>query len=195
MIHPDAGRSSVFSDRESELGYEVGRDEFSEDEDAEGEVDDSGGYFGTMHHGNGEVLDPDMDADLEADLEAAMQEESLAATPMSTTDATPMVNGETPAADEEEEEDSGDESIEGDDDEEGETGGTIEVDEDEKARQLERQGILEDIADMERSLAAMHANLAAQVNPILKRRLEESIRKVKTELQLKRSSIGEGEDD
>jgi len=33
------------------------------------------------------------------------------------------------------------------------------------------------------------------VNPILRKRLEDNIRKLKAELQLKKSSIGEAEDD
>jgi transcription initiation factor TFIID subunit 7 len=37
--------------------------------------------------------------------------------------------------------------------------------------------------------------LASQVNPILKKRLEDNIRKLKAELQVKKSSIGEGDDE
>lgn len=186
MIQPD-NRESMFSEAESE-------GEYDDDEDAEGEAEEPApefqiapDYFGSMHQ-------PEIhDAELEADLEAAFEEESLAATPISTTDATPMVNAETPVAEGGEEEDSGDESIEGDDDDEEEAGGSAEVDEDEKARQMERQGVLEEIADLERSLATLAQNLANQVNPILKRRLEESIRKTQTELNLKKSSIEDGD--
>jgi transcription initiation factor TFIID subunit 7 len=188
MIQPD-NRASIFSE-ESE-------GEYDDDEDAEGEVEEPApelpDYFSSMHHANGGEAPEIHDAELEADLEAAFEEESLAATPVSTTDATPMVAAETPVAEAGGEEDSGDESIEGDDDDEEETGGMAEVDEDQKARQMERQGVLEEIADLERSLATLAQNLANQFNPILKRRLEESIRKTQTELNLKKSSIEDGD--
>lgn len=189
MIEPD-NRGSIFSGMDSEQEYD-------DEEDAEGEVDDPRpDYFSNIHHTSGGEVQPLAadDADLEADLEAAFEEvQSIVATPMSTTDATPMINTETPVAEAEEEEDSGDDSVEGDDDEE-ETGGIVEVDEDAKARQMERQGILDEIADLERSLEVLHQNLANQVNPILKRRLQESIRKTMTELELKRASLEEADD-
>jgi transcription initiation factor TFIID subunit 7 len=190
MIQPDLGRGSAYS--ESERGYE--QDEYSQDEDAEGDLDDNEneGYFG-MQHGNSNAPAVDMD-ELEADLAAAFEEQdSLGATPMSTLDATQVVNGEIPAGEDEPEDDSGDESIEGDEDEDAEVEGTAEIDEAEKARQIERQGILEDIADMEKSLEDLLTNLQTTQNNILRARLEVNIRKVKTELQLKKSSIGEDE--
>ena len=198
IIDPDAGSrqtSQAYSPgASSPEGYEVGQDEYSADEDAEGEVDDAG-YFGNGHHTNG-VVEDDMDADLEADLEAAMQAESLeAATPLSTLGATPsMANGETPAAveeGEEEEDDSGDESLENDEDDEA----AGEIDEDEQARIAQIQGAREDIVDLEKQLANVQGQLAIQSNPILKRRLEDNARKLKAELQLKKSAIGEAEDD
>ena len=182
MIQPD-NRESMFSEPESE-------GEYDDEEDAEGEEDElvpetqpAPHYFQNNHY-------PEIhDAELEADLEAAFEEESMAATPASTNGATPMVNSQTPVVEGGEEDDSGDESVEGDDDDEGEAGATAEVDEDEKTRQMERQAVLEEIADLERSLATLAQNLANQVNPILKRRLEESIRKTTQELNLKKSSI------
>ncbi|TAQ87385.1 hypothetical protein B7494_g4284 [Chlorociboria aeruginascens] len=196
MIDPDGpGRESqAYSpDPSSPGGYEDGQDQYSEDEDAEGEIDDSAGYFG---HQNGgapvdNLFDQDMEADLEADLEAAMQAEE-AATPVTNEPTPSMLNGGTPA-ETEQEEDSGDESIEGDDG--GDADGDGDIDEDEKARQAELRTKREDIADMERALATVQAQLAVQANPILRRRLDESIRKIKAELQLKKSSIGEGEED
>jgi transcription initiation factor TFIID subunit 7 len=120
-----------------------------------------------------------MDADLEADLEAAMQEESLGAPTPLTTEATPsMLNGpETPAVEdaeeEEEEEDSEDESLEDDDDEDI---GTVEVDEDEKARLAQLQGVKEDITDLEKEIESAHQRIAMQTNPILRNRLQEILR-------------------
>jgi transcription initiation factor TFIID subunit 7 len=37
--------------------------------------------------------------------------------------------------------------------------------------------------------------MEAQANPILKKRLRDNIEKVKAELQLKKSAIGEGDDE
>jgi transcription initiation factor TFIID subunit 7 len=195
MIDPD--RQGSGSPPGDDLGEEYSEDE--EDEDAEGEEDD-GGYFGNGH--THEAVDDslDMDADLEADLEAAMQADEFeaASTPISTMGATPLLaTGETPAAEvEEEEEDSGDESTEdGEDDENNETGGAVQIDEDEKARQAAIEGTREDIAELEKQLQNALGQLAQQQNPILRRRIDDNIRKMKNELQLKKSSIGEGDDD
>ena len=163
-------------------GYEDG------EEDAEGELDDGEGYFTTDHHGNDEI-DADLEADLQADLEAELEADSVAATPVSTSNATPMLNAETPAA--EATEDSGDSS--GEEDNEGD--GADEVDEAEKARQNQIQGIREDIAELEKKLSLAQSQLAAQFNKILRARLEDGVRKLKAELQLKKSSLGEDEDE
>ncbi|PQE08099.1 transcription initiation factor TFIID subunit 7 protein [Rutstroemia sp. NJR-2017a BVV2] len=176
-------------------GFEAGEEEYSEDQDAEGEADD-GSYFGGHMQQNG--IDGDLDADLAADLEAAMEAEAefeTAATPMSGVAATPsMMQGGTPAAAEEEEEDSGDESIEdGESDED--NNGADDIDDDEKARLAHLQEAKEDIADLERQIAGVHAQLVVQNNPILRKRLEDNARKLKAELELKKSAIGEAEDD
>jgi transcription initiation factor TFIID subunit 7 len=199
-IDPDASRhgSRAFSPGDSEPGYE----EFSEDEDAEGEADDTGYFNGVHSNGPPPVpFDEDM-GDLEADLEAAFGEESLAAeTPSSAVAVTPsMLNGgDTPAvedaAEEEDEEDSGDESLEDDDDDE-ETGAPVEVDENEKARLAHIQSIKEDIADMEKQIEDAHQKLATTSNLILRKRGEDNIRKMKAELTLKISSLpAESNDD
>lgn len=195
MIDPDRQGSRAFSPGDSEGGYE----EYSEDEDAEGEADDIGYFNATHTHAPPVPFDEDIDADLEADLEAAMQEESLAAeTPTSAVGGTPsMLNGgETPmieeALEEEEEDDSGDESLE-DDDGDDENVVTVEADENEKARLAHIQSVKEDMADMEKQIEEGNRKLATTPNPILRRRLEENIRRMKAELQLKISSLGEGE--
>jgi transcription initiation factor TFIID subunit 7 len=178
-------------------------EEYTEDEDAEGEADDTG-YFNTQHAHVAPPLpfDESMDADLEADLEAAMQEDSLAAgTPISAVAATPsMLNGgETSIVEEaveevDEEEDSGDESLEEDDGDD-ENGVTVEADENEKARLAHIESTKEDIADLEKQIAAANEKLGSMQMPILRKRLEDNIRKMRAELQLKISSLGEGEGD
>jgi transcription initiation factor TFIID subunit 7 len=90
--------------------------------------------------------------------------------------------------------DSGDDSFDGDEEDEDEVG-AVEVDENERARLAEIQGMKEDIAELEVKIADMQRQLASQVNPILKKRLEDNIRKLKAELQVKKSSIGEGDDE
>ena len=188
-VEEESRRESAFSPESSPDRYN-GQGEYSEDDDAEGEVDDTPGYFGQDHHANGTV-DDDMNAELEAELEAAMQANELEAeTPMSTTEGATL-NGETPAN---VEEDSGDESVEDEDaDDEGDSEGNI--DEDARAELVKIQGMKEDIVDLEKQIENVQAQLAAQTNVLLKKRLEDNVRKLKAELQLKKSSIGEGDGD
>jgi transcription initiation factor TFIID subunit 7 len=134
----------------------------------------------------------EVDLDLEAALDEAKAEELEAATPMSTLGATPSLAngaGSTPMEDF----DSGDESIEdGDDEDEAEE--EDEIDEDEKARLAQVQGTREVIAELESKISNSQAQLAVQGNLLLRRRLEDGIRKLKQELQLKKSSVGEIEE-
>ena len=169
-----------------EPGDEGSEGSYDYDEDAEGEVDDNT-YFNTVHHPV--AYGDDMAASLEADLEKAFDEVSIVATP---TGLTPSVNIGTPtSAAGEAEEDSGDESLEEDEDDED----AMEVDENERARLAQLQGTKEDIADLDRQILNVQAQHAQQSNPILKKRLEDNIRKLKAELQLKKSSLGEAEED
>ncbi|TVY94440.1 Transcription initiation factor TFIID subunit [Lachnellula willkommii] len=189
-VEEESRRESAFSPESSPDGYEDGQGQYSEDDDAEGEVDDTPGYFGQEHHVNGAV-DEAMDAELEAELEAAMQAENLeAATPMSTNEGATL-NGGTPGR---VEEDSGDESVEDEDadDEDDSEGG---IDEEARAKLAQIQGMREDIVDLEKQIENVQAQLAAQTNMLLKKRLEDNVRKLKAELQLKKSSIGEGDGD
>lgn len=195
MIEPDLGSRTpgygYGSPRESE-----GEIEFSanEEEDAEGE-EDEGDYFNQDRTQDilGEAMDEDFEAEMEAafnnDLESGLLE---APTPSSQAVAdTPMVTGEIgvrAAADE----DSGDESIEDDDDDEDDDS---EEDEDERTRAAELQGAREDILEMEKTLEQLADSYASQLNPILKNRLKDRIDKTKAELQLKKSAIGEGDED
>ncbi|KAF7907912.1 uncharacterized protein EAE98_011212 [Botrytis deweyae] len=199
VISPEREQSSqVFSP--GSYGDE-GEDQYSEDEDAEGEADD-GGYFSQINNGDaaasgdeiGGDLEADLAAEMEAELEAGAGFEDIAATPMSMSGvaATPMLLGETPAPNEED--DSGDESIE--DGESGDEGSEADdVDDDEKARLAQLQEAKEDIVDLEKQIEGLQAQLAAQNNPILRRRIEDKSRKLKAELEIKKSSIGEAEDD
>ncbi|KAH7354651.1 TAFII55 protein conserved region-domain-containing protein [Rhexocercosporidium sp. MPI-PUGE-AT-0058] len=180
-------------------------EEEDDNEDAEGEDDE--GYFAQNHgqssnthveanfdqqldvDADGEVDFGDFEADLEAEMEAALEmnnEEIEAATPMSTVAATPSA-GDTLL---EPREDSGDESVEDDDDDDDEVS---EIDEEEKEKLAAIQGAKEDILEMEKTLADQQARLAVTGNPILKKRLDATIRNLKQEIQLKKSSIGEGE--
>ena len=200
-IDPDASRqgSRAFSPGDSEAGYE----EYSEDEDAEGEADDTGYFNGVHTNGAPPVPFDENMGDLEADLEAAFGEESLAAeTPSSAVAVTPsMLNGGDiamieEAVEEEDEEDSGDESLEDDDGDDEEAGATAEVDENEKARLAHIQSIKEDIADMEKQIEDAHQKMAVTTNLILRKRGEDNIRKMKAELTLKVSSLpAESNDD
>ncbi|KAK6596581.1 transcription initiation factor TFIID subunit 7 [Botrytis cinerea] len=199
VISPEREQSSqVFSP--GSYGDE-GEDQYSEDEDAEGEADD-GGYFSQINNADGVASGDEMGGDLEADLAAEMEAEleagagfeDIAATPMSMSGvaATPMLLGDTPAPNEED--DSGDESIE--DGESGDEGSEADdVDDDEKARLAQLQEAKEDIVDLEKQIEGLQAQLAAQNNPILRRRIEDKSRKLKAELEIKKSSIGEAEDD
>jgi transcription initiation factor TFIID subunit 7 len=190
LLEADAKANStkyemVDLDAPKETGDEGSQASYDYDEDAEGELDDNT-YFNTIHH---PAPADDMAADLEADLEKAFDEVSVVPTPSA---ATPSMNVGTPSAvGGEPEEDSGDESLEDEDEDED----AMEVDENERARLAQLQGTKEDIADLERQIVNVQAQHAQQSNPILKKRLEDNIRKLKAELQLKKSSLGEAEED
>lgn len=177
--------------------------EGDEEEDAEGEDDEGYMFNDTQDQGNFGMEDynPVDDADLEADLEAAMEAdfEETAGTPlldtptaMSPPMAMSMGMGDLAHEGETEEADSGDDSGEMDDDDD--DGRDSEMDAEEKERLDQIQGMKEDIAEMEREVTVQEAKLLATPNLILKKRIEDQIRKLTMELQLKKSSIGQGED-
>ena len=161
-------------------------DEYGEEEDAEGEVDESVGYFGPQSVGG-----EDDTNDLEADLEAALLAE--VATPATGADVnTPVTSTQvnTPAglqdsieADESEE----DEDDDDDDDED--------MDEDQRAQRDQEQGVMDIIADMKRQLAHRRADLEKTQNNILRGRIEAQIKQLKSEITLKQSSLGMETDD
>jgi transcription initiation factor TFIID subunit 7 len=213
MIEPEGGSrngSRAFSTASPGL-YGGEREEYSEDEDAEGEVDESNDYF--SHVKEEEVEAPTLvgeeedgaDEAMEAALEAALEAEFMeAGTPSSNVaaegPATMLTNGGTPEADGEvvdgSAEGSSDAADDDDDDDDDDADGEEEdIDEDERARLAQLQGRREDIAEMERQLSNLEAQMATQANPILKNRIKANITKVKEELQLSKSAIGEADED
>lgn len=190
MIDPDRGTEALSPGDSARSGP------YSEDDDAEGEADDTG-YFNTQHTNGAPPVPFDEDGeDLQDMLDAEMGDSLAAETPSSAVGGTPsMLNGgDTPmeVVEEEEEDDSGDESLEDDD---GDDDIAVADDGAERERLEKIQGIKEDIADMERQIEDSNRQLALQTNPFLRRRLETNIRNMKTELQLKISSLGEGAED
>lgn len=198
--------SNKHNDREDEEDEEE-----DYEEDAEGEVDD---YFGAG--AAGQQAEGGEEEEFEVD-DAALEAEFLEAveTPMvdtpgagaeggitpgaATAAATPGQQGEEEAAGEEEEaeeeeEDAGaaaqgesddDDEEDGDEDEEGEEG-----DEDEEVAAIRNV-----IASLKKQLKSYEEQLAASVQPIMRKRLEGNIRNVKSEILLKKSAIGETEED
>lgn len=168
----------------------VDEDDYGADEDAEGEMDDSMGYFG-----DGDVFGED-DDDLEADLEAAFADDLMAETPATGVDVTmtPLTATQvnTPAAmlQDSIEADESEEVSDDDDDDDDE-----DMDDDARAERDEMQGVKSIIADMEKEHAKKVAELQRTQNKILRTRIETQIKQLKSEIVLKRSSIGMDTDD
>ena len=183
--------------REESEGYNLpdGTDTRGEsemgDQDADGEADETGGYS--------EEADADDDG-LEAELEMAMMEsdtEEVSAPPVSTatpvlvtasslTDneaATPPMT--TPTREVTDEESSGSEADASDD----------EIDEDAQEQQAETARQREEIADLESAIQNQSAELARIQNPILRSKVMKKIQSLQADLNLKRSAIGEGEEE
>ncbi|KAF4984170.1 hypothetical protein FZEAL_568 [Fusarium zealandicum] len=164
-------------------------EEEDEDEDAEGEMDDTMDYF------QREDMFGDDDNDLEADLEAAFADDLMAETPATGMDtATPMTTTQvnTPAAihdsiEADESEEVSDDDDDDDDDED--------LDEDARAQRDEEQGVKDIINDLKKQLANKQAELARTQNKILRARIEQTIKQLKSEIELKNSSIGIETDD
>jgi transcription initiation factor TFIID subunit 7 len=160
------------------------------EEDAEGEADD---YFGD---GDMEQLLEEDEDDFEVD-ESALEAEFLEAveTPIETpggagdavTPGTGTANTPAPHA----EEQAGAEEEESDEDEEGDE----ESEEDEGDEDEEVAAIRNEIANLKKQLKMYEDQLAASVQPIMRKRLEGNIRNVKSEILLKKSAIGETEED
>ncbi|KEY71029.1 hypothetical protein S7711_00853 [Stachybotrys chartarum IBT 7711] len=166
-------------------------DEDMVDEDIEGEVDDSMGYFAGH-----DALFGDNDNDLEADLEAAFADDTelVAETPATGMDmTTPLATQvNTPAAGLQESIEMDDESEEDDDDDDDDDD---DLDEDERAQRDEEQGVKDIIHELEKQLAKSRADLDKTQNKILRDRIDKQIKQLKSEIDLKKSSIGMEVDD
>ncbi|KAL1883152.1 hypothetical protein VTK73DRAFT_9519 [Phialemonium thermophilum] len=199
---------------ESQLDYE---DEYEEEEDEEEEEEEELGeedaegiadeeaedYFGDAAMAGGEDDFNVDDAVLEAEFEAQVSD-AMAGTMDAPTSATSgqldvntpiSANALTPAAqtnasgvDEEADEDEDSEEDEGDD-------GNVEDDDEDGARHDEVAAVRAEIAQMKKQLADLEGQLARSVQPLMKRRIDQNIRNLKAEVELKKSSIGEVDDD
>lgn len=159
------------------------------EEDAEGEEEEDAGYFQPQDN-----LDVTSVADLEADLEAAFEEAASTTSPATQVEGvTPMTAAEATPAQVQETVEESEESVEDDDDDDED-----DMDEDGSTRTDEAKGVRAMIADLKAQLKAKEEdlkkpNVAASV--ILRRRVEDTIRTLKSEIQLKMSSIGEEEEE
>ena len=181
-------------------------EEYSDDADADadGDLDDNNNYFSQVtgqQQQQEEQEDYEVHPDLEADLMNAFEAEfedmgtpadavADSGTPVATVvSGTPEASGNVNGSPAGNSQSSSEESEEDEDEDEDE------VDDDQRTQMAQRQGALEDIAEMEGQLAQLQSNLENQANPILKGRIKNSIEKVKAELQLKKSALGEGDED
>ncbi|CAG9970884.1 unnamed protein product [Clonostachys byssicola] len=191
LLADDAKAASTKWEWVDDRQNEGEEEEEEEEEDAEGEVDESG-FFGT------DAGDDIADVDLEADLEAAFADEFMAETPIasgitaetpmtSTQVGTPDVVKDSVESEEDEEEEEDDDDDDDDDDED--------LDDDERAQRDEEQGIKDIISDMQKQLAQRRADWERTNNQILRSRIEAQIKQLKSEIELKMSSIGMEMDD
>ncbi|KAL2199837.1 TAFII55 protein conserved region-domain-containing protein [Corynascus similis CBS 632.67] len=180
-------------------------DEEEYEEDAEGEVDD---YFGDGAVGQQAEEEEEFEVDdaaLEAEFLEAVETPMVdtpgaaaeAVTPGTATAATPapQADDEAAADDEEEEEEEEDAAAEEESDEDDEEDGDEDEDEDEGDEDEEVAAIRNVIASLKKQLKSYEDQLAASVQPIMRKRLEGNIRNVKSEILLKLSAIGETEED
>jgi transcription initiation factor TFIID subunit 7 len=192
-----AAREDSQAYEEEEEEEEEAEEEEDAEADAEGEMED---YFG-----DGDIAEADFvvdDALLEAEFEAqvsdAMGEDPMevetptvggleVATPMTAHTTTPA--GHTDGSVVEDEEDEEEES------EDEEDNGDVEDDDEDGARHDDVSGVRTEIALLKKQLTELESQLARSVQPIMKRRLEQNIKNLKAEVELKRSAIGDVDDD
>lgn len=162
------------------------------EEDAEGEEEDIG-YFRPQDN-----LDVTSVADLEADLEAAFEEAASTTSPATQIEGvTPMTATEATPAQVHETVEESEESVEDEDDDEDDLNEN-DLDENGNPPTDEAKGVRAMIADLKAQLKAKEEdlkkpNVAASV--ILRKRVEDTIRTLKSEIQLKMSSIGQEEEE
>ena len=68
---------------------------------------------------------------------------------------------------------------------------TVEVDPNQQARLRVEEGIREDIKDLVKQLENVQHQLKIHQNPLLRKRLEDSARKINNEIDIKKMSLGE----
>lgn len=163
------------------------------EQDAEGDLDDTGGYFESVE---GDEGGDDADDGLMAELDRAM--EDYAPSPDTESQATigqplPEVTTYLPtiADTASKEEDSGDDEEESSD----EDARASEIDEDLLEKQKDLQRKREEIADLEAAIKSQEAELERLQNPILRGKLVKKIHSLRTDLGLKMADIGEGLED
>lgn len=186
--------------------------EYDNEQDAEGEVDESG-YFddasqpGYFDHVNGQDNGAESEDDLAAEMEAALEQDSddggqpaqvtngahtaiesmTSASPSASAAAeTPVTKTSSP-----ETSDASDADGEGSDDDDDDE----EVDEDVLEQQQNLQQQREEIVDLEAAIRSETAKWEEIQNPILKRKQGNKVQSLKADLELKRKAIGEGGDD
>lgn len=172
--------------------------EYDDEQDAEGEVDEAMGEVDDMFGDLEDTLAAEMEAALAAEpgeggatVEAGIAEEATdsgvyqAGTPMATKPSTPAPDAGAGA-------DTSDDESDG-------SNGEDETPEDElDEEQLEQQRLVqqsrEEIAELEALIRTETAKWEMQKNQILKGKLAKRIQDLKTEVSLKKVSIGEGDD-
>jgi len=201
LLAADAGALSskyeLVDDRRAQSDGEDGDEDmqYSEaEEDADGEMDESG-YFPADGYANGEMMDDD-DADLEAELEAALANDAEmnggleAVTPGAHLEGvTPgTMHSGTPAAGAQGSFNDDEESVVSEEDDDDDS------DDDEEHARV--KGVREDIAQLKKQIAQSEAEIKQQADSkILRNRLEHRLRNLRAELRVKIQSLGEEEED
>ncbi|KAK1757447.1 transcription initiation factor TFIID subunit 7 [Echria macrotheca] len=191
-------RYEFVDDTKSEtLNEESGEEYEEEQEDAEGEVDD---YFGDAEVGQEDeaLFDEDL---LEAEFMNAFENDDQMdlATPAVGMDATTpaTANMGTPAGQTEASGQDGadEESGEEDDDDEGEDDREDVDDGGDEERHDEVAGVKAEIAALKKQLAQYDEQLRQSSSIMIRKRIESSIKNIKSEIKLKQSAIGEMDED
>ena len=123
-------------------------------------------------------------------LEVATPTTPNTATPGGQTDASGAEEDVDVDADADEDEDEEDES----DEDEGDHG-DIDEDDVDGVRHDEVTAVRNEIAHLKKQLTDLEGQLARSVQPMMQRRIEQNIKNLKAEVELKKSSIGEMDDD
>ncbi|KAF4493428.1 transcription initiation factor TFIID subunit 7 [Fusarium agapanthi] len=165
-------------------------DEDGGDEDAEGDMDD---HDDGMDYFQSQDVFGDDDDDLAADLEAAFGEigDETPATGMDATTPMTTTQANTPAPLQDSIESDESEEVSDDDDDDDDE----DLDEDARAQRDEEKGVKSFINDLKNQLANKQEELARTTNKILRSRIEQTIKQLRAEIELKNSSIGIETDD